>query len=214
MILIISLLLEKKMRKLILLGFVSLLSTNVLSAELNKDIASCASINGELARLDCYDSLAKKHKLEQPQSVIAIKPVGVGKWDLSEEVNPIDDSKTVTLFLEATTGQNKWNKKVYLVARCQSNETNVYIAWNDYLGSKASVLTRIGSNKAATSSWSLSTDSKATFHKKPIAFLKKMENSNKLIAQITPYNENPLTAVFDTTGLSNALVPLRETCNW
>lgn len=116
--------------------------------------------------------------------------------------------------LEATTGQNKWNKKVYFVARCQSNETNVYIAWNDYLGSKASVLTRIDSNKAVTSSWSLSTDSKATFHKKPIAFLKKMENSNKLIAQITPYNENPLTAVFDTTGLSNALVPLRETCNW
>lgn len=176
------------MRKLILLGFVSLLSTNVLSVELNKDIASCASINGELARLDCYDSLAKKHKLEQPQSVIGIKPVGVGKWDLSEEVNPIDDSKTVTLFLEATTGQNKWNKKVYFVARCQSNETNVYIAWNDYLGSKASVLTRIDSNKAVTSSWSLSTDSKATFHKKPIAFLKKMENSNKLIAQITPYN--------------------------
>ncbi|XPP91702.1 hypothetical protein ACN08N_17410 [Photobacterium leiognathi subsp. mandapamensis] len=41
-----------------------------------------------------------------------------------------------------------------------------------------------------------------------------MESSNKLIAQITPYNENPLTAIFDTKGLSNALAPLRETCNW
>ncbi|EHA1081806.1 TPA: type VI secretion system-associated protein TagO [Photobacterium damselae] len=202
------------MRNVILLGFLSILSTNVLSAELNKEVASCASIKGELARLDCYDALAKKHKLDQPQTVIGIESVGIGKWDLSEKVNPIDDSKTVTLFLEATTGQNKWNQKVYLVARCQSNKTDVYIGWNDYLGSKASVLTRIGSNKAVTSSWSLSTDSKATFHRKPIAFLKKMEKSNSLIAQITPYNENPLTAVFDTTGLSKALVPLKETCNW
>ncbi|EKK98854.1 hypothetical protein VCHC41B1_3364 [Vibrio cholerae HC-41B1] len=41
-----------------------------------------------------------------------------------------------------------------------------------------------------------------------------MEKADKLVAQITPYNENPLTAIFDTAGLSNALLPLRKTCNW
>ncbi|MDW2321305.1 type VI secretion system-associated protein TagO [Vibrio sp. 1159] len=201
------------MKKVVLLGASLLLPTSVLSAELEKEIASCAAVEGELARLDCYDSLANKHKLDKPQPT-GSKPTGTGKWMVSEEVNPIDDSKTVTLVLDASSGKSKWNKKVYFIARCKSNKTDVYIGWNDYLGRDASVLTRIGSNKAVTSKWSLSTDSQATFHRKPISFLKSMEKADTLIAQTTPYNESPVTAIFDTAGLSNALIPLRKTCSW
>jgi type VI secretion system protein VasI len=60
----------------------------------------------------------------------------------------------------------------------------------------------------------MSTDSKATFHPQPIAFLKSMMEANTLVAQVTPYNESPVTAIFDTTGLADAIKPLRETCNW
>lgn len=201
------------MNKVMLLGACLLLSTNVLSAELKKELAFCAAEKGELARLDCYDSLAKKHKLDKPQDV-GEKLTGTGKWIVSEEVNPIDDSKTVTLVLEASSGKSNWNDRVFFVARCQSNKTDVYINWNDYLGREASVLTRIGSNKAVTSNWSLSTDSKATFHRKPIPFLRNMEKEDTLVAQITPYNESPVTAIFHTADLSNALTPLRKTCSW
>ncbi|MBC7003706.1 hypothetical protein BIZ37_14170 [Photobacterium sp. BZF1] len=201
------------MIKEVLLGAFALLSTSVLSAGMDKEIASCAVVEGELARLDCFDSLAKQYKLDKPQNVGA-KLTETGHWNVSETVNPIDDSKTVTLVLDASSGKSRWKDKIYFVARCQSNKTDVYIGWNDYLGSEASVLTRIGSNKAVTSKWYLSTDSQATFHKKPISFLKSMEEANKLVAQITPYNESPVTAIFDTTGLSNALAPLRKTCNW
>ncbi|MFW1406118.1 type VI secretion system-associated protein TagO, partial [Vibrio parahaemolyticus] len=204
---------EVNMKKVMLLGASVLLSTNVLSAELEKEFAYCAAVKGELARLECYDSLAEKHKLDKPQTV-GSKVSGTGKWIVSEEVNPIDDSKTVTLVLEASSGKSKWNDKVFFVARCQSNKTDVYIGWNDYLGREASVLTRIGTNKAVTSKWSLSTDSKATFHRQPISFLKNVEKSDTLVAQITPYNESPVTAIFDTAGLSNALAPLRKTCSW
>ncbi|WP_257025488.1 type VI secretion protein [Pseudoalteromonas sp. MIP2626] len=41
-----------------------------------------------------------------------------------------------------------------------------------------------------------------------------MLTSDKLVAQVTPYNESPATAIFNTTGLKNAIKPLRETCNW
>lgn len=201
------------MKVLMLLGATVLLSTNVLSAEIKQGIAACAVVSGDLARLDCYDLLAKKHKLNSPQTVVS-NTKDTGKWLVSSKVNPIDDSKTVTLMLEATTGASKWKDKVYFVARCQSNKTEVYIGWNDYLGSESYVLTRIGSNKATTSQWTLSTDKKATFHRKPISFLKQMSESDKLLAQITPYNENPVTAVFDIKGASNALEPLRKTCSW
>jgi hypothetical protein len=60
----------------------------------------------------------------------------------------------------------------------------------------------------------MSTDSQATFHPQAIPFLKSLVQANKLVAQVTPYNASPVTAIFDTTGLGNAIKPLRETCNW
>jgi type VI secretion system protein VasI len=170
-------------------------------------------MEGDLSRLECFDSLAKKKNLDgrqvQPTSI-----TGKGKWNVSVDVNPIDDSKTVTLILDADSGASRWGKPVYLVARCQSNATDLYIGWSDFLGSEADVLTRVGDNKAITQRWSMSTDKKATFHSKPIPFLKEMLTSSKMVAQVTPYNESPVTAIFNTSGLDNAIKPLRETCNW
>lgn len=201
------------LKKIAILGTVFALSTQAHSAIDDKDYAKCAVIDGDLARLECFDNLAKENKLDgrqvQPTSI-----AGKGKWEVSVDVNPVDDSKTVTLILDADSGKNRWGKSVYLVARCQSNSTDLYIGWNDYLGSEADILTRVGNNKAITKRWTMSTDKKASFHRKPIPFLKEMLTSPKLVAQVTPYNESPLTAIFNTEGLENAIKPLRETCSW
>lgn len=178
-----------------------------------KEYAKCAVIKGDLARLECFDGLAKDKKLDGRQ-VQPTKIDGKGKWKVSVDINPIDDSKTVTLMLTADSGKNRWGESVFLIARCKSNLTDLYIGWNYHLGGEADVLTRTGENKAHTSRWHLSTDKKATFHPKPIPFLKEMLESTKLVAQVTPYNESPVTAIFDIQGLENAIKPLRETCSW
>jgi type VI secretion system VasI family protein len=201
------------LRKLILTCILLPLASNVFANVSNKEVAKCAVVDGDLSRLDCYDKLAKKHNLNAPQSK-KTDVIDSGNWIVSDETNPIDDSSTVKLILPATSGKSKWNKDIYLVARCKSNKTDLYIGWNDYLGSEAYVLTRVGNKKAITTEWSLSTNSQATFHTKAISFIKSMSKESKLIAQITPYNENPVTAIFDISGLNNALKPLRETCNW
>jgi len=207
---------DNKNSRVLSLVFLSvmLFVTFPASAEVgSKEVAKCAVITGDLARLSCYDKLAKDNNLSGKQSTApAIK--GTGKWHVSIDVNPIDDSKSVTLSLNADSGQNKWKKGISLIARCRSNTTEMYINWQDYLGGEARVLTRVGDSKALTSEWSLSTDKKATFRRAPITFLKKMLAANKLIAQVTPYNDNPITVVFDTSGLQNAIKPLRSTCGW
>jgi type VI secretion system protein VasI len=183
-----------------------------------KEVAQCAAISGDLSRLECFDELAKRHYLDGPQE----KPVEVtdtGEWDVKVSVNPIDDSKTVRLLLVAQSGRSSWRGPVTLIARCKSGETDVFIMWRDFLGSdNPRVLTRIGKQKALETTWSLSTDSTATFHTNPVVFLKRIlwetAESTSLVAQTTPYNENPVTAIWDTSGLVNAIKPLRETCNW
>jgi len=183
-------------------------------ADIAKDIAKCAVMEGDLERLSCYDSVAERHGLAGPQSE-STNISGKGQWEVSIKTNPIDDSRTVVLALHADSGKSKWGKPVSLIVRCKSNKTELYISWNEYLGNSASVLTRIGSKDAVRKDWSLSTNSQATFYPRgTITFIKEMMKADKLVAQVTPYNENPVTAVFDTSGLQKAIEPLRETCHW
>lgn len=201
-------------RKLIAFTATAILFSSPVFGEIDSaDIAVCAAMKGDLDRLECYDQLARNNGLNAPQP-LPTDIEGTGEWGVQVTTNPIDDSRTVLLALPAVSGESKWGNAVSFFARCQSNKTEAYIAWNDYLGSEATVLTRIGDNQATTSRWGLSTDSQATFHPRAIAFLKEMMQADSMVAQTTPYNESPVTAIFDTTGMQNAMTPLRETCNW
>tara|TARA_Y100000748_G_scaffold285711_1_gene268452 strand:- start:7401 stop:7961 length:561 start_codon:yes stop_codon:yes gene_type:complete len=130
----------------------------------------------------------------------------IGLWSIGEDINPIDDTKTFTAILNAKSGKSKWGDKVYLVLRYKSGESEVYINWGSYLGNAAFVITRIGSQKANKTQWSISTDKKATFYKgSAIDFIGKLKNHDKAVFQVTPYGENPITAIFDIKGLSAAI---------
>ena len=197
------------MRQILLVAGSLLLAANSSAAINEKEYAKCAIVEGDQARLECFDNLAVAKKLNVRQ----VKPasfVGKGKWYVSVD----GDSKAITLTLNADSGKNRWGKPVYLVARCKNNTTDLYIGWNDYLGREASVLTQVGTNKAITQSWSLSTDKNTTYHNEPIPFIKELLDSPKLVTQVTLYNKSLVTAVFNTAGLENIIKPLRESCGW
>lgn len=202
------------MNKVIL--FIGLLIFNNTYADIPKsEFAECSSKKGDLDKIKCFDNLANKYNLNGVQT--SRKEIqDSGKWNVSIDTNPIDDTKTVTLYLLADSGKSSMlGQPVVLFIRCKSLETNVFINWRDYLGSEATVLTRIGKEKAETRNWNLSTDSQATFlPTNEVDFLNKLLIVDSFVAQVTPYNESPVTAIFDVKGLSNAITPLRETCNW
>ncbi len=182
--------------------------------DLKKEIAECYSKSGDLAKMNCYDTLARKIGVDGPQ-VSPVTIAGVGKWQVSDTTNPMDDTRKVTIFLHADSGTGQFGGRVRFAARCQSNKTEAWVSWNDFMGTDAvSVTYRVGDEEAKKYKWGLSTDNKATYIEKPIPLLKQMMVTNKFIAQATPYNESPITAIFDTQGMENALKPLRETCGW
>jgi type VI secretion system protein VasI len=199
-----------------------LIATPASSVE-DQDLAKCAVMAGDLDRLSCFDDLVRNAGLDAPQpQAVPETASNAGKWSVRRDKNPLDDSERVVLILRADSGESRFNGPIGFVARCQSNSTEAFINWGDYLGNDGTfrneyknVTVRIGDGQASTQRWDLSTDSKATFAPNWAGdLLKKMAGANKLVVQTTPYNENPVTAIFDTTGMADALAPLMEVCGW
>lgn len=146
-----------------------------------------------------------------------------GKWMLSRSINPIDDSKTVMLTLTADTGVSSRGTPISMIARCQSNKTELFVNWNDYLGDDSNdvyeewklVTVRVADAPAVQQRWSISTDNDSTFAPDWAgSLLKTMLDADRMILQTIPYNESPVTATFDIRGLRGSLKPLAETCGW
>ena len=138
-----------------------------------------------------------------------------GKWDVSVSKDELTDNKTVFVSLNASSGRGKYGDTVSLMLRCKNNKTEMYINWHTFLEvDDIEVIDRVDDKKAETSHWGISTDRKTSFRRNPVAQIKKMLDSKKYVAQVTPYSENPITAVFETEGLDNAIKELRDTCHW
>jgi type VI secretion system protein VasI len=172
--------------------------------DLHKEIAKCAAIQSDLLRLTCFDQIAAS-----PATIedVAKSSAATGSWRVETTKDPLTDSRIVLLAL-VSDGNN-----AMLMLRCNGKDLDAYINWNEYLGSEAVVTSRIGTAAAEQLQWGLSTDKKATFYprnsKELVQSLKKVD---KFIAQVTPYNESPVTAVFNVTGLSTTGTPLMEAC--
>jgi type VI secretion system protein VasI len=176
------------------------------------ELARCAELGATTARLDCYDQVVSALGILVAQPISA--DGGEGAWQVSETSNPLDDSRTVTFALRAESGESRFGQPVFLALRCQSGELDAFIIWGDYLGNDdPRVTSRIGEAQAQTETWSSSADNTGAFRRGDVAtFIAAMSASNQFVAQVTPYNENPVTAVFNTTGLDRLLPSLWEAC--
>jgi type VI secretion system protein VasI len=117
--------------------------------------------------------------------------------------------------LESDTGQSRFGKKPMLAIRCNAKETYVAIEWYDYLGmERTSVTTRVDKNKALTASWRISNTGEMTALMMPelASFVRNMLDATQLVAEVVPYSDPRITAVFDITGLRAAITPRANVC--
>ena len=188
-----------------LLAIYLLPMAGVQVADVSSGLAKCAAVTDSLQRLQCYDNLAKLAKSGKPgttpSDASSDSTGSSGAWKVRVDKNPVDDSRTVIL---ATLDGDS---KAFLILRCKQSETEVFINWNDYLGSDSiAVLTRFGDAQAKTKKWSISTDKKATFYPgDDKEFIRELLSVPRLVAQTQPYNESLVTRVFDVSGLVEAM---------
>jgi type VI secretion system protein VasI len=175
-------------------------------------LRACLEKTDNLARLDCYDRVARSRPAGPTSSAATAAPTGTvsSKWKIDRKINPMDDTKSYVAVLPAT-GDNAG-----LILRCQSGETEAYIGWMKYLGSGSTPVTvRLGSGAPDTRSWTLSSDHRASFYPgNDRQFMEDLAATDKLVAQVTPYGSSPITAVFDLAGIGDVVAGVRETCKW
>ena len=178
-------------------------------------IGSCKSINDNEQRLACYDAA-----FEVNTSVVETN--SKSKWVITEDVSPIDDSKTVMLSLKSDSPIKSDFSQVIptLNIQCKERETDFYINFNIFLSTNdIKPITRIDSDKAVTDvEWTISTDYKGLFYpgsqKKIQEFIKTLKDKKKFFIQVTPFSKGSVNTTFDLTGLDEAIKPVREACNW
>ena len=178
--------------------------------------ARCAVITDPEHRLRCYDVLRKGPDSSQGENQPA-QSAGrrIGNWIVIEErTNLAGDSKPVLLVLAAHEGRSLSGKAPLLILRCQRGNLDVYINWIDYLGPvPADVSTQLGAGSAERKTWKHSTDNRATFYPgNKTKLVKSLLTVDRFSAQVTPFRQSPITAVFELQGLADALAPLRSAC--
>lgn len=145
------------------------------------------------------------------------------KWSIQRSSSAMDDSKTVSLILDADNYIDAYynkSEKPTLIIRCRENKTEIYIrtnvSANPELGlyNEFTVRIRLDEGKPFKQRWSESTDGKALFAPRSIALAKKISQSKIMLFEFTPYNSNSQLADFDVQGLEPYLKELAETCNW
>ena len=87
--------------------------------------------------------------------------------------------------------------------------------WSDYLvDGQHSVTFRFPPTAAESGRWPVSTDNDSTFVPGTLEFLRKLTEHDQFVARTTPYNESPVTAVFDSSQATPAIAQVAETCGW
>lgn len=132
-----------------------------------------------------------------------------------EDVDPIDDVKTVFFMLDAYEGENEYGDKIGLVIRGEPDKAEVYIRWETYLGSDTIVTLRIDDNEAESKTWSISTNNESSFYpSNEIELIKELFNADKMVVRTTPYGDNTITATFDISGFYKEAEPYLEYLKW
>jgi type VI secretion system protein VasI len=157
-----------------------------------------------------------------PEEPSATEEPDLGNWQVSDEVNPLDDTRTVIVGLEADEKVKGWlgSSRPILMLQCKSGETSVGVK----LGTQASVESahigkhtvqiRLDKDEATDALAIESTDSDVLLIPDGQAFAESMIGREVLTFGFTPFEAGPQVTTFTLAGLDKAIVPLREACGW
>lgn len=201
-----------------------LMTATVSQAEtFAESIQECRSLTNQTQRYQCYDDA--EQALAEAQSVTR----DIGKFDYKSITDPITGQTEHSVFLRSDRGLNRRRNPIELELTCDSTRPSDYqlvLNWGEFLPStEPDVTTRIGQGDSVTGTWRTDRFRERTIYPGSEAGFSKVELVNQLQAEAdagnatlvfrtTPYNYAAITAVFDMTGFSDVIEPMRASCQF
>lgn len=187
--------------------------TTILTHEdVSNRVSEIAEISDDNERLQAYDEFAK--------SVVQFLNSGNNSsdspslWNISYKRNPLDDSNLATATLEAVEGPNKYGDYPHLIVRCRISALDVIFSFGQYFAeSNTNADIRIGDGEVRTRRMTLASNNEAMFYTGDSkAFLNSLSGQNRLVVKTYPYNENPITSIFNLSGIDK-VIEATSACN-
>lgn len=122
----------------------------------------------------------------------------------------------VELAREASRGTNSTGVPPTLHLRCVGGQPEVIIVWyEDPEGADNDVTTRIGDSEPVRRTWTNRHEDSTVFPSDSAGiFMQRLLGADSLTVRTNLYKRMPVSVVFDLTGLSERVTPLREACGW
>ncbi|WP_189611325.1 hypothetical protein [Saccharospirillum salsuginis] len=199
---------------------ISCLSVTASAETFIEAITNCRKINNTEARYQCYD---------RAESQVSNVKRNVAKFNYESTSDPITGQTVHNLSIRSDRGLNGRGDPIILELSCDSTKPGTYelvLRWKDFLeSSNPNVTTRLGQTPSVTEEWetdrsresSIFTDTPEGYTKQSLmeTLVSEVENGNpSIVFRATPYNDDPITAVFDFTGFLDVIEPMRESCQF
>jgi type VI secretion system protein VasI len=200
----------------IIIGFISLLALNGCAGFSEARHAyeremSCLAAGGDYNLCQT----PKDYKKQKNEVIKKSLFKGVGEWKRDVSIDPMTDAEIIYIWQYAQSGANRYGEKPILSIRCKAHSTSVHINWETFINNEPVIVhTRVDGIHSPATAWDISRTNKSTFHPYPTRFLNRLKSSSKLIARVSPYSASPVTAIFDTSGLVNAMGSYGKQCGW
>lgn len=167
-------------------------------------INKCASVEAGAARLACYDQ---------------VTAAAQGSWRIARTVSAGDRNVYLSLSASALTSVRPGQSiRPTLWARCQQEQTALFVSWGTYLGtSEANVSYRLDASAPRIDSWAIANDREVMGlwrSTDAVPFIKALLDAEQLVLEVTLYDGRAFTGRFELAGIKQAIVPLREACGW
>jgi hypothetical protein len=181
------------------------LSASVATAQedLKRQLLNCASIDGQIRRLDCYDAVVAE--MTDPGTRRK-----ADEWEVQTKSNPMDDSAIVILGLRGL------ERRADLVVGCREKALYVLVAPRGEILSLhgAMVRTRLGKGRAEKKRWRISSDQKSAIYPGSAkAFIQALLAEERLAVEVEVSLGGTVGDVFDIHRLKEAIGPLKAQCS-